>query len=261
MLFVIINDKANENLNIMLPATAKKEMLESLRREILAVEGLQRKSCEQVLDLGLDTLEAAFPDRTFPLGNVHEFISSDIEDVAATTGFITALLSRLIQQKGLCAWISPIMRVFPPGLDLFGMPADKIIFINPGNEKDLLWVTEEALKCSALAAVVVDIRELTLTASRRLQLAVEQSRVTGLLHRHQPKKIENTASVARWQIHSLSSNTNDIPGVGNPRWRVALWKVRNGKPGDWIVEWTEGGFKVVKPADIAENTPFYKNAI
>ncbi len=31
-----------------------------------------------------------------------------------------------------------------------------------------------------------------------------------------------------------------MPGVGAPRWKVELLKVRNGLPGAWIVEWVDG---------------------
>ena len=31
-----------------------------------------------------------------------------------------------------------------------------------------------------------------------------------------------------------------MPGVGMPRWKVELLKVRNGVPGEWIVEWADG---------------------
>ena len=38
----------------------------------------------------------------------------------------------------------------------------------------MLWVIEEALKCEGLAAVIGEIKELSFTQSRRLQLAVEK---------------------------------------------------------------------------------------
>jgi protein ImuA len=34
-----------------------------------------------------------------------------------------------------------------------------------------------------------------------------------------------------------------MPGVGFPRWNVELLKVRNGRPGTWQIEFTEGRFK------------------
>lgn len=46
-----------------------------------------------------------------------------------------------------------------------------------------MWTIEEALKCDALSALVGKVRELNLPESRRIQLAVEESKMTGLLHR------------------------------------------------------------------------------
>ena len=98
---------------------------------------------------------------------------------------------------------------------------------------------EEALKYDGLAAVIGEIDELSFTASRRLQLAVEQSRVTGFVIRRHSNSLHTTASVARWKITSLPSEPGDIPGVGFPRWNVELLKVRNGKPGQWQVEYAD----------------------
>ena len=41
-----------------------------------------------------------------------------------------------------------------------------------------MWAIEEALKCDGLAAVIGEMKELSFTNSRRLQLAVEKSHVT-----------------------------------------------------------------------------------
>jgi protein ImuA len=62
---------------------------------------------------------------------------------------------------------------------------------------------EEALRCNRLAAVVAEIGELSFTASRRLQLAVEQSRVTGFILRLKPRNLTSTACVTRWRVTSL----------------------------------------------------------
>ena len=107
---------------------------------------------------------------------------------------------------------------------------------------------EEALKCDGLSAVIGEMQELSFTASRRLQLAVEQSRVTGFILRHNPRNLNTTACVTRWKITSLPSElADDMPGVGFPRWNVELLKIRNGKPGAWQIEWTAGPFPAYFP--------------
>ena len=67
---------------------------------------------------------------------------------------------------------------------------------------------EEALKCDGIAAVVGEIQELSFTVSRRLQLAVEQSRVTGFILRNNPRNLNTTACVTRWKITPLSKYVN-----------------------------------------------------
>jgi protein ImuA len=101
----------------------------------------------------------------------------------------------------------------------------------------------EALKCGALAAVVGEMKEISFTASRRLQLAVEQSQVTGFILRSNPRNVNTTACVSRWKITSLpSESVDDLPGIGFPKWRVELLRIRNGKSGVWDVQWMNGRF-------------------
>lgn len=231
----------------MLSPNEKRETLRSLQREILSLQGLVKTSGVTAIDSGLGPLENAFPDRTFPTGAVHEFLSYGREDAAATNGFISGLLGRLMLQRGACLWISTKRRIFPPALKYFGIDPDRIIFIDLTKDKDALWVVEEALKCEALAAVVGEFRELDFTQSRRLQLAVEQSRVTGFMHRYSPKAENTVACITRWKIQPLASIPEDgMPGIGLPQWNVQLLKIRNGKPGVWQLKWERGGFKPVR---------------
>jgi protein ImuA len=120
-------------------------------------------------------------------------------------------------------------------------------------QKDVLWVTEEALKCEGVATVICETKDLSFTDSQRLQLAVEKSHVTGFVLRKDLKKVNTTASVTRWQISPVRSQLRTgMPGVGHPRWHVELLKVRNGKPGSWIIEWKKLDFQtVITPTDEA----------
>ena len=223
-----------------MPAT-KADIIAQLQKDLLLLQGLKHAANDHAIDTGLGLINHAFPDGAFPLGAVHEFIA---EDGAATGGFVAGILSALMQTGGVCLWISSCRTLFPPALHAFGILPDKIIFIDLQKERDLLWGMEEALKCNGLAAVVGELKELSFTASRRLQLAVEQSRVTGFVLR--TKAANTTACVTKWKITSLSSELNeDMPGIGFPRWNIQLLKVRNGRPGSWQMEWVNGTFRPV----------------
>jgi len=227
-------------------SSLKANIIVQLQKEILHLQGTRSTSNSTVLDLGLETIKNAFPNAQFPLGVVHEFICEGTEDVSASCGFISGILSSLMRCGGACLWISSSQTVFPPSLKSFGIDPHKIIFISLRKEKEILWAIEEALKCDGLAAVVGEIQELSFTVSRRLQLAVEQSRVTGFIIRRNPRNINTTACVARWKIISIPSVVvDDIPGVGFPRWNVELLKIRNGNPGTWQIEWMAGKFRPV----------------
>lgn len=230
--------------------TTKNEIIRQLQKDILALQGFKRSSSSQNLKTGVSSIEAAFPEQVFPTGVIHEFLSYTREEAAATGGFIGGLLGRLMQQKGACLWISTKRTLFPPSLKLFGIEPERIIFIDLSRQKEALWAIEEGLKCKSLSCVVGELPELSFTESRRLQLAVESSCVTGFIHRKKPKAENTTACITRWKIKPIVSETEGkLPGLGFPRWHVELAKVRNGIPGSWQIEWVDGMFQHIdKPA-------------
>ena len=204
-------------------------------------------------------MNQAFPNASFPLGAIHEFIMPTPVESAASNGFIAGLLKSIMQGKGVCVWIG--QKLYPPALSYFGIEAHRFLFIELHNEKDRLWAMEEALKCPSLAAVVGELKELSFTASRRLQLLVEQSLVTGFVMRTDPGKLQTTASVARWKISTLSSQTADgLPGIGEPAWKVELLKIRNGKPGHWQVRWEYDKLRVLPDHAVPVQEPQTKTA-
>ena len=158
---------------------AKKDIISKLQKDILQQEGYRSQPADIKRIPGLENIEAAFPGRFFPTGAIHEFLSFEPEHGAASGGFIAGLLGALMKQGGACLWISTARKVFPVALRTFGVSPDRIIFVNVQYDKEALWVMEEALKCKGLAGIVAEVRELTFMQSRRLQLAVETSHVTG----------------------------------------------------------------------------------
>jgi protein ImuA len=221
----------------------KADIIAQLQKDILYLQGYKPNRNGTAVDLGLGPLKYAFPNDSFPTGAVHEFCCAGEEATSPSVGFIAGLLAGLMRSGGATLWICSSRTLFPPALKFFGIEPDKIIFVDLQKEKDILWAMEEALRCDGLAAVVGEIPEISFTASRRLQLAVEQSRVTGFILRRNPRHLTANACVARWKITSLPSwLPDDMPGVGFPRWNVELLKVRNGKPGSWQIEWAAGRF-------------------
>jgi protein ImuA len=222
---------------------AKKDIISQLQKDILLWQGFTPPPAGVAKGIGLGPLESAFPNGVFPTGTIHEMMCPTPEQAAATGGLMGGLLASLMQQGGACMWIGLSRKLFPPSLTTFDVEPHRVIFIDLQREKDVLWAMEEALKCEGLAAVIAEVREISFAQSRRLQLAVESSKVTGFLLRNDPRKPGTNTCVARWQVTPLPSELEDeLPGVGFPRWQVDLLRVRNGSPGSWKLEWAGGRF-------------------
>src|ERR1700694_3248592 len=129
---------------------SKTDTITRLKREILPLGGLRQNLPGAVNDMGLGFMEDAFPFRTFPQGAVHEFVSEGPETRAATAGFTSGLLSGLMKKGGVAVWIGSSRNLFPPGMKMFGIEPDRVLFIDLQKEKDILWSLEEALKCEGL---------------------------------------------------------------------------------------------------------------
>ncbi|HWI94415.1 MAG TPA: hypothetical protein VNT20_24255 [Flavisolibacter sp.] len=219
----------------------KQEILSSLRKEILLMEGFKEPLLTD--DTNLGRINEAFPNKVFPFSALHEFFCFNPEEVAASSAFIAGLLSSRVSKVATVVWIGPSIKVFPPSLRWFGIEPHCVVFLHVKKEKDISWAIHEALTCSSLSAVVGEMPEMSMTASRRFQLAIEDAGVGCFILRKNPKNLLTTA-VSRWHIQPLSTKTEkDFPGIGHPRWKVDLLKVRNGKTGSWNIEWANNGFR------------------
>lgn len=236
-------------------SAAQAHIIDQLRKDILSLQGFVKPTRQHDSGRGLGPISQAFPHQQFPVSAVHEFLVNSAEEKAATSGFITGLLSSVRHNPGVIVWIGAKLQVFPHAFKFLGVDPEKIIFVNLDREKDILWAVEESLKCEGLSAVIGELRGLSFDNSRRLQLAVEKSHVTGFII-NQTRSINATACVSRWKINHLPGAIHDeLPGIGFPRWQVDLLKVRNGKPGSWQVEWSDGKFRFetkTKSIDISE---------
>jgi protein ImuA len=231
-------------------AASKQEIIDQLRTDISRWEGFRPPKAGETESFGLGPIEKNFPGQVFPTGVLHEFISKSPEQTAAIGGFLAGLMQTLFKNGGICIWASYSRRIYPPALKRFGISPDRIVFIDVQREKDVLWVTEEALKCKGIAAVICETRQLDFRQSRRLQLAIEQSQVTGFILRKDAKNIPNSVCLARWTVMPLKTKLRPgLPGVGHPRWQIDLLRVKNGQPGSWQFEWKNKQFRHLPPQE------------
>lgn len=238
---------------------AQTDMIARLHQDILRMQGQQPVADSSAGKVALGPVLDAFPDKVFPTGAIHECISPTPSAAAATSGFIAGILGSLMKNGGACVWISWEKIIFPPGLKSFGIEPDRVLFIHLRKEKDICWAMEAALQAEGLAGVVGELPNLDFTVSRRLQLAVEKSGVTGFVLRHQLRQLHPTACVGRWQIASGASYHPDgMSGVGFPCWNVELQKIRGGRPGSWRLVWMDGCFHELPAASVISSQTVFR---
>ena len=192
------------------------------------------------------SIDAVLPVGGLSLGALHEVAGAgpDTEHGAAAALFLAGILAR---QHGPVLWVVEHADLFAPGLAAAGLHPDRVIFAEAGKPDAVLQAMEEGLRQPGLAGVVGEVGgRLTLTASRRLQLAAETSGTVAFALRRSrkhddPALAEPSAAVTAWRVAVLPSppplaHAPDTPGLGRQRWRLELVRCRGGKPSSWIVE-------------------------
>ena len=139
-------------------------------------------------------------------------------------------------------WCVSRQDLFAPALAQAGLAPDRVIYVETDDEKSVLACFEEALRHRGLSAVVAEVSRLSMTASRRLQLAAEDSGTIGVAIRRWRRLAEGaefglpTAATTRWRVSVLPSTPPPVPGIGRARWGVELVRCRGGESATFEVE-------------------------
>ena len=224
--------------------------LAQLKQRIACITAAQPegRALEGRLSTGLPPVDMYLRMAATPLGAVHEIAGhgGDEEPGAAGAGFL-ALALKASAPTGWIAWVTQENDLYAPGLAAFGLDLRRLILVSARRDAEVCWALEEALRSRSLAAVVAEVGVLTLTATRRLQLAAEQAGSPCFLLRRwrtqelaQQQRAQPIAAVTRWRIspqpHPRGSDQATVPELGPVHWRLDLWRCRNAAAASWIME-------------------------
>lgn len=141
-------------------------------------------------------------------------------------------LFQAARHSGPLVWIlpahvseMPMLRGLPPGV------GERLHLLRPSGETDLLWCCEEALRAAPVGLVIAEPEKpLSLTAGRRLQLAAEAGRSTGMMLIREGAG--SNATETRWQCEPMASTAAD-----STLHRWTLIKNKQGTLGSWVLNW------------------------
>jgi protein ImuA len=234
---------------------SRAEALAALRRQLPQMEGVRPDG--RSLPLGLPVLDAHLPLGGLAFGALHEVAPGAAGDLPAAFGFMAALLGRMpprgpvllvASRRGL----ADCGRPHGHGLNALGLDPARLILVETRQERQALWAIEEALRSGAPVAVAGAVGTgLDLKASQRLQLAARSSGLPLLLLR--PVAATGASAAAtRWRIGAAEAARDRFGLIAGWRWRVHLERCRNGRPGEWLVEWDHVAHRFSLAAALAD---------
>lgn len=180
-------------------------------------------------EIGVPDVESALPGGRLAAGAVHGVAGR------ASVGFVVRLLGRRARRVLWLRSVGAAAQPYPHGLLAAGLDPAGLVLVAARSEAERLAAAEEGLRSGAVAAVVTEVegRALTLTASRRLQLAAQAGGSLGfLLAGEEAARLPALSLATLWQI-----DPRPAPWSLAARWRVELLRCRNGRTGSWEVEW------------------------
>ena len=228
--------------------------IESLRAQIEKIEGRSRR-LRSVLPFGIAEVDTRLPGGGLALGALHEVAGggNGAIDGAAAALFAAGIAARA---TGQALWCIARPDLFAPGLAQAGLAPDRVIYVEAGDDRAVLACMEEGLRHGGLGAVVGEVACLSMTASRRLQLAAEGTGSIGIALRRWRRQAETvdfgqpTAAITRWRVSALPSTVLPAPGVGRHRWLVELIRARAGESADFELEACDDTGRLAVPADL-----------
>jgi protein ImuA len=142
-------------------------------------------------------------------------------------------------------------RLYGHGLNALGLDPARVILVETAPRKQILWAMEEALRSRAPAAVAGMIDKLDLKTSQRLHLTATECGLPLLLLRPL-QNLESSAAATRWRVGTAEAARDRFGLITRPRWHLRLERCRNGRPGEWLVEYDHVAHRFSLAATLAD---------
>jgi protein ImuA len=249
-------------------------IVDELRRLLPRME--RRAGAARALPFGLDALDAHLPQGGLTLGALHEVAPHVHGDTPAAFGFLVALLARFLAPEHDPEKWTPVFgkdhapmhkrpvllvassrtlaehgRPHGHGLQRLGLDPARLILVETKNERQALWAMEEALRSTVPAAVGGAVGKLDLKTSQRLHLAAGDAGLPLVLLRPAQEQ-DASAAATRWRIGAAEAARDRFGLVTCTRWTAQLERCRNGRPGDWLVEFDHAAYRFSLAAPLAD---------
>ncbi len=203
------------------------------------------------LPFSIPEVDDSLPTKGLRRGALHEFFYHDPLQPERRSSLIPTLLaqnayttpnsesswnrstpSRAIVWIGKQSWPTPYSLISPEhshaAQEAF---LNSIIFIDPPNPKLTLWTLETALRSKAVGLVIAECPRISLTTTKRFELAARENGSTALLLRDPSDLHLPSRAHTKWVMTPTPSQHD------TPTWELSLANMRGGlqKPLSWLI--------------------------
>ncbi len=185
-------------------AVAQLAVLQRLTHEIQQLETSGRRAAAEVKtsSAGCVALDALLPAGGYEAGSVVEYLRTAPACGASTLAW-GAAAAAMQATSGFLVVVDTQHNVFPPTLTSHGIDLGKVIFVRPQSQADALWAVDQALRTSAVAAVVAELERIDDRSARRLQLAAECGAGLALLLRSAAARKQPSWAEVQWLVRTV----------------------------------------------------------
>jgi protein ImuA len=256
-------------VNTISVPTRRTAIVQQLRRLLPGMEGARKGV--QALPFGLAAIDSHLPDAGLPAGALHEIVPAAQAAFPAAIGFMAALLARLPRAFPIFlvlpahswrdhGWHAHSWRdhgwhasgrLYGHGFNSLGLDPARLVLVETAQRKETLWALAEALHSAAPGAVAGLIDRLDLKTSQKLQLAASDCGVPLFLIRP-AQTLEASAAATRWRVGPAKAARDRFGRITQARWTVSLERCRNGRPGEWVVEYDHVAHRFSLAAALAD---------
>lgn len=234
-------------------------VLQALRRQL--AQPLSGSTVRPTLPFGLPALDKHLPRGGLAGDALHEIVPRGRQALPAAFAFLMVLMARAASVENaaplvlvLSASVTAGLLPYGHGLAGLGLDPARLMLVRAGDDQDVLWALEEALRVGAPAAVAgLAGQGLDLKASRRLQLAAAGAGRPLFLLRPETA-LAASAAATRWRVRAAPGPRDRFGLLTAWRWQLTLERCRNGQTGEWILEFDHGTHRFGLAAALAGAT-------
>ena len=178
--------------------------LARLAQEVQQLEAAGRKPTGlTAISTGCLAMDACLPAGGYVPGTVIEYLRSTSGCGATYLAFTAAAAALRASEDKYLVIVDTNHQLYPPALLCHQISLQRVIWVRPESQADAVWATDQALRTTAVAAVVADLDVLDERDARRLQLAAERGGGVGLLLRNLSARRMPSWAEVQWVVRSL----------------------------------------------------------